>query len=74
MKSLIYGLPFAFVITLLIHSSMSNMVEFNGMLIPYTSVIIAIVSVFVIVIITMMYASSKIKHENILEAIREENI
>ncbi len=74
LKSLIYGLPFAFVITLLIHSSMSNMVEFNGMLIPYTSVIIAIVSVFVIVIITMMYASSKIKHENILEAIREENI
>jgi hypothetical protein len=30
--------------------------------------------VFVIVLMTMMYATKKMKHENIIDAIREENI
>lgn len=74
LKSLLYGLPFSFLIILALHHVMSDIVEFNNIIIPYRSIIIAIVGVFMITIITMMYASSKIKRENILEAIREENI
>lgn len=74
LKALLYGLPFAFIIILALHRAMSGMVEFDGIIIPYKSILIAILGVFMITIITMMYASSKIKHENILEAIREENI
>lgn len=74
LKSLLYALPCAFGLILLLHFSMSDVVEFEGILIPYISVLISIVGVFIIVLITMMYASSKIKHENILDAIREENI
>ena len=50
------------------------MVTFDSFLLPVRSILLAIVGVFIIVFITMMYASAKIKKENILEAIREENI
>ena len=53
---------------------MTNMVEFESVIIPYKSIMIAVIAVFIIVLITMRYSSSKIKRENILEAIREENI
>ena len=41
---------------------------------PTKSIIISTLGVFIIVLITMFYSVKKIKHENILEAIREENI
>ena len=44
------------------------------MIIPWDSLIISVIGVFIIVIIAMNYASKKIKKENILEALREENI
>lgn len=74
LKSLLYSLPVSVVLVMLVHASMSNIVDFDHLILPIKSMIIAIVGVFVIVLITMMYASSKIKRENILEAIREENI
>ncbi|MCI8778741.1 MAG: ABC transporter permease [Bacilli bacterium] len=74
LKSLLYSLPVSIVLVMLVHASMSNIVDFYHLMLPIKSMIIAIVGVFVIVLITMMYASSKIKRENILEAIREENI
>lgn len=74
LKSLLYALPVSVVLVMLVHASMSNIFDFDHLMLPIGSMIIAIVGVFVIVLMTMMYASSKIKHENILEAIREENI
>lgn len=74
LKSLLYALPVSVVLVMLVHTSMSNIVDFEHLMLPIGSMVIAIVGVFIIVLITMMYASSKIKHENILEAIREENI
>lgn len=53
---------------------MENMISFNELLIPWNSITISIVAVFAIVLSTMMYSASKIKKENILEAIRQENI
>ncbi len=73
-KSLLYALPVSFGIIYLIHLSMSELVGFGNIMIPWKSVFIAIIGVFVIVAITMLYATKKIKHENILDAIREENI
>lgn len=74
LKSLFYALPVSIVLVTLVHLSMSNIVDFEHLMLPIKSMVIAIIGVFIIVLITMMYASSKIKHENILEAIREENI
>ena len=53
---------------------MRGVVTVSALLIPFESIIVAVIGVFIIVIVTMLYASSKIKKENILEAIREENI
>ena len=73
-KSLIYSLPVSFGIIYLISGTMENIIKFSELLIPWNSVIISVVGVFVIVLATMMYSASKIKKENILEAIRQENI
>ena len=43
-------------------------------MLPVMQMIYAIIGVFIIVLLTMLYASRKIKKDNILEAIREENI
>ena len=53
---------------------MSDIVDFNKVYIPYKAIIIAILGVFTIVLITMWYSAIKVKRENILDAIREENI
>ena len=74
LKSLLYGLPVSFIIIYLFHLSFNGIVTFDSMLIPYGSILIAIFGVFIIVLISMWYATIRIKKENILEAIREENI
>lgn len=74
LKSLFYGLPFSFLIILLLASSVDSMIDFGTILIPYQSIFLAILGVFVIVFLSMVYSTRKIKKENILEAIREENI
>lgn len=74
MKSLIFALPVSIGVTILIHYSLADMVSISTIIIPWKAIIISIVSVFIIVLITMMYSSSKIKKHNIIEQIREENI
>jgi len=73
LKSLMYGIPVSLAINYLISLSIGNMFEMN-MIINWSSLLISIIAVFLIVILTMNYASKKIKKENILEALREENI
>lgn len=74
LKALLYALPVSLGIVFLFHLSFGNIASYSDIMIPWTSIGIAIVGVFVITFVTMMYASKKIKKENILDAIREENI
>ena len=74
MKSLIFAIPVSIGITVLIHYTLADMVSISTIIIPWKAIIISIVSVFIIVLLTMMYSSSKIKKHNIIEQIREENI
>lgn len=74
LKSLLYALPVSFGIIYLMHLSMRNIVEIDMILIPWKSILMAIILVFVVITISMTYATRKIKKENILDAIREENI
>ncbi len=73
LKALIYGIPVAIGVMYLIYRNIYGVVEFEFM-VPKREMIITIVSVFLLTFITMMYAANKIKKENILDAIREENI
>ena len=73
LKSLLYALPVSLFVVYLIYKTMADVVS-NGFMIPWTSIIIAVISVFIIILLSMLYASSKIKKDNILEQIRDENI
>lgn len=74
LKSLIYAIPVSLWVTIIIHYALADMMSINSIVIPWKAIIISIVSVFVIVLLTMMYSTSKIKKHNIIEQIREENI
>ena len=74
LKSLIYAIPVSLGVTIIIPYALADMMSINSIVIPWKAIIISIVSVFVIVLLTMMYSTSKIKKHNIIEQIREENI
>ena len=73
MKSLLIGIPIGLLGSFAIYKSFANSIDF-GYLIPWTSIIISIVFVFVIVGLTMKYSLNKINKQNIIETIRQDNI
>ena len=73
LKSLIYGIPVSIGINVLISLSLTNVFD-TSIIIPWSSILISILGVFIIVLIAMWYSASRVKKENILEALREENI
>ena len=72
-KSLLYSIPVSIAVSYLIYKNILGIVDMEFKL-PIKPIIISILAVFIIVFITMRYSARKIKKENILEAIREENI
>lgn len=72
-KSLLYGLPLSGICMYLIYWSTSKTFSFTFEL-PWVDVIEVIAIVFLIVITAMMYSSSKVKRENIIDALKQENI
>lgn len=72
-KSLLYALPVSVAVSYLIYKNILGIVDMEFVL-PIKPIIISIIGVFIIVFITMCYSARKIKKENILDAIREENI
>ena len=72
-RALFWGLPVSVGITYLIHQSVNAGYSMNFHL-PWTAMGIATLSVFAVVFITMMYAMSKIKKENPIDALKNENL
>ncbi|WP_054027621.1 FtsX-like permease family protein [Bacillus sp. FJAT-28004] len=72
-KSLLYGLPISVVVMYFIHKSLMNSFRYPFVL-PWISIIYVIVAVFVIVTSAMLYSSSKVKKENIIDALKQESI
>ena len=73
-KSLLYALPVSFIFILLIASSIGISFNFGTLLIPWKAILISIVGVFLIVLIITFYSIQKIKKENILTFLQNENI
>ena len=71
-RSLILGIPASFVITWLIFRSAMSGYDTNFYL-PWTAVAIAAGSVFLVVFSTMVYAMSKVKKENLIDDLKNEN-
>lgn len=72
-KALLYGLPIGILICYLMNKGFANAIEFIFAL-PLKEILIAIVVVYVIVFVTMIYSSRKVKKENIIDVLRDENI
>ncbi len=73
LKSLLYGLPISIIATYWIHKSMMNSFDY-AFVIPWKSIFIVTAAIFLIVGSAMMYASSKVKKENIMDALKQESI
>ena len=73
LSALGWGLPISFLVILLFNNVFEQMIQ-NQFFFPTKELIICIIAVFAIVFMTVLYATKKIKKENILDAIREENI
>lgn len=72
-KSLLIGLPISFLLCYLMCQALQ--VGWNlTFSIPWSSVGIVVVSVFVVVFISMLYAMRKIKRDNPIEALRNDNL
>src|SRR5574344_1443902 len=74
LKTLLYGIPISFGLMYLFQYIISKTVSFSDILIPWSNLVIAIIGIFIIVFIAMRYSTIEIKKDNILEAIRDENI
>ncbi|GAB2535404.1 ABC transporter permease [Gracilibacillus alcaliphilus] len=72
-KSLLYGLPISIVIMYLIHLQTQHAFEYSFSL-PWIYIGVVILAVFVIVGVAMLYSITKIKKDNIIETLRQENI
>ena len=72
-KSSIYGIILSMIFVQMITMSVNNGVE-TSLVIPWTSLGIALVSVFLVVFSTMLYSMHRIKKDNPIEALRNENI
>ena len=72
-KALLLGLPIGILICYFINKGFGNLIEFAFSL-PWASIIISIISVYLVVFITMLYSSSKMRKENIIDTLRDENI
>lgn len=72
-KSLLIGIPIGLLGSYGIYKSFANGIDFGYML-PWKSIIISVIFVFIIVGLTMKYSLNKINKQNIIETIRQDNI
>ena len=72
-KGVALGLPVSLAINLLMSSSIGFGTNI-GVLIPWKSVIIAVGSVFLVVFATMIYSMGKIRSDNHVETLKNENL
>lgn len=72
-KALLVGLPLAVVFTWLIYKGMviggTDNIDFA---LPWASIGISVFSVLLVIFVTMMYAVSKLRKENIIDALRDD--
>ncbi len=69
-KALVIGIPLSLVVSVLGMKVMAT--DDVKIILPWPSVGISILCVFLVIFVTMMYAVSKIRKENIIDALRDE--
>lgn len=73
LKSLLYGLPISFLMIYAFYQVWRTRFQFAFEM-PWTAIFIAVISVFVIVGLAMIYSSNKVKKDTIIDGLKQENI
>ncbi len=73
LRALGYGIPISLVVTWLIYKVVGQSFEVQ-FLIPWKSIWIAAACVFAVVFVTMIDARQKLRKENLIDALKDENI
>lgn len=72
-KGLFYGLPASVFLCYLMYRGMNQAMETRFSM-PWVSVVIVCISVFLIIFASMLYSMSKIKKDNPIDALRNDNL
>lgn len=74
-RTLLFGIPIAALLSWAIHMTIISLEEMDDITFsfPWAAMGFSVLGVFCIVFITMMYAVGKIKKENIIDALRDDN-
>ena len=74
LRTILFGVPIAGILSWLIYKGLVTNEQLEGFSyrFPWQSMIISVLGVFCIVFITMLYATSKIRKENIIDALRDD--
>jgi putative ABC transport system permease protein len=72
-KSLLYGLPISIIVMVLMYKALENTFEY-GFALPWMSILFVVIAIFLIVSAAMLYSIKKIKNENIIDGLKQENI
>ena len=72
-RALLFGLPVSVGISYLIHLAVSEGYQ-KDFTLPWVALSIAVLSVFLVVFVTMMYSMSKVKKDNPIDALKNENL
>ncbi|MFD2922310.1 ABC transporter permease [Halobacillus naozhouensis] len=73
LKALLYGLPISIAVMAAIYLSIRNTFVY-GFALPWMSMLYVTIAIFIIVSSAMFYSSTKIKKQNIIDALKQENI
>jgi putative ABC transport system permease protein len=72
-KALVYGLPISIIVMVLMYKALENTFEY-GFALPWMSILYVVIAIFLIVSAAMLYSIKKIKNENIIDGLKQENI
>ena len=72
-RALRYGLPVSVLVTWAIYRVAAGSMD-TSFVIPVSSIVIVIVSVFLVVFSSMLYARSRMGKENLIDRIRQESL
>jgi putative ABC transport system permease protein len=72
-NALLFGLPISMAVMYLIHRSVNETFEY-GFSLPWLDILFVVAAIFIIVSSAMLYSISKIKKENIIDGLKQENI
>ena len=73
LKALLFGLPISVVISYLLYRTQQSVLV-SGFTLPWQSYCFAVLMLLVVVFSTMLYSTHRIKKENIIDALKDENL